>query len=246
MPPDNRPDYLKPVPAPGAAGAAEAQAVQPEGGGTPGLTPPTKGVHSGMFITDVIIELGYASRERVEEAINEARHGGRSPESVLLENGVIDGDHLARALAERYGLDHLDLSVYKVDMGAANLLTAATARRYKAIPVGFVDPQTLLVAVVDPANVVAVDDIQMVTGFACRVVVAAEDDVDALVRRMSNLEHAVSEAIEEEPIEDGAPAEVTELRESADDAPVIKLVHSVLAQAVNEGASDIHFEPGEG
>jgi type IV pilus assembly protein PilB len=82
------------------------------------------------------------------------------------------------------------------------------------------------------------------TGLHCRVAVGAEDDIDGLISRMNTLETAVSEAVEED---DGlrGEAEVTELHESADDAPVIKLVYSVLAQAVNEGASDIHFEADE-
>ena len=97
----------------------------------------------------------------------------------------------------------------------------------------------------DPANVLAVDDIQMMTGLTCQVAVAAEEDIEALIGRMNTLESAVSEAVSEEEELEGE-AEVTELRESADDAPVIKLVYSVLAQAVSEGASDIHFEPDEG
>ena len=76
-----------------------------------------------MFVTDVIVELGYATAERVDEVINEARVAGRSPEALLREHNVIDGDQLSRAIAERYGLDHVDLNVYKVDMGAANLLS---------------------------------------------------------------------------------------------------------------------------
>src|ERR671935_1114581 len=130
-------------------------------------------------------------------------------------------------------------------MGAANLLPMSSARRYKAIPVGYVNPETLLLAMADPADVLAVDDIQMMTGLNCRVAVAAGDDIDALIGRMNTLESAVTEAVSEEEEIEGE-AQVTELRESADDAPVIKLVYSVLAQAVGEGASDVHFEPEEG
>jgi type IV pilus assembly protein PilB len=240
---EKRPGYLKPVPAPGAEAAALAEEEQAEG--SPGVTPPAQRGHSGMFISDVIVELGFVSAERVTEAINEARVAGRSPETVLLEAGAIDSDQLSRAIAERYGLDHVDLGAYQVDMGAANLLSDGAARRYKAVPVGYVDAETLLLAMADPANVLALDDIQMMTGLNCRVAVAAEDDVEALISRLSNLESAVSEAIEEEEETEGE-AEITDLRESADDAPVIKLVYSILGEAVNEGASDIHFEPEEG
>jgi len=240
---EKRPGYLRPVPGPG-----EATARKPDEGDeaatSNGITAPMRRGHSGMFITDVIVELGYATAERVDEVINEARVAGKPPEQLLRDHNVIDGDQLARAIAQRYGLDHIDLGVYKVDMGAANLLSMSAARRYKALPVGYVDSETLLLAMADPANVLAVDDIQMATGLNCQVAVAAEEDVDSLIDRMTTLESAVSEAIEEEEEAEGE-AEITELRESADDAPVIKLVHSVLAQAVNEGASDIHFEPDE-
>jgi type IV pilus assembly protein PilB len=199
-----------------------------------------------MFITDVIVELGYATRERVDESIAQARVAGKSPETLLLENRVIDGDQLSRAIAERYGLDHVDLNAYHIDMGAANLLTVSAGRRYRALPVGYVDPETLLVAMADPANVLAADDIQMITGLNCRVAVAAPEDIEALVRRLNTLESAVSEALEGEDEGEGEATDVSELRESAEDAPVIKLVYSVLGQAMTEGASDIHFEPGEG
>ncbi len=246
---DNRPGYLTPVPANGAPanGAATAAAIEePLPAETPGLTAPIERGHSGMFITDVIVDLGFATKERVEDAVSEARTAGQAPETVLLEQNVVDQEQLSRAIAERYGLDHVDLAVYKVDMGAANLLSASAARRYWAVPIGYIDNETLLVAMADPANVVAVDDIQMITGLNCRVAVAAAEDIENLLKKLNTLENAVSEAVLDEhgpDLED--EGEITELRQSADDAPVIKLVHSILAQAVNEGASDIHFETEE-
>ena len=240
---EKRPGYLRPVPAaPGGAPAEQLETEQPD---KPGLTPPLGRGSSSMFITDVLVELGYSARERVEEAIQEARIAGRSPETLLLERKVITSDQLARAMAERYGLHHVDLNVYHIDMGAANMLSPSAARRYKAVPVGYVKDDTLLLAIADPANVLAIDDVQMITGLACQVAVAAEEDIEALILRLNSLENAVSEAISDEEEIEGEAA-ITELRESAEDAPVIKLVYSVLGQAVNEGASDIHFEPGEG
>ncbi|HEX6115839.1 MAG TPA: ATPase, T2SS/T4P/T4SS family [Solirubrobacterales bacterium] len=234
--------HLRPVPGP----EATAPALPPDAPeqGTPGLTPPSGRTRSGSFVSDVIVDLGYSSRERVDAAVAEARAAGRSPERLLVEQGAIDGDQLSRAIAERYGLDHLDLSAFKVDMAAANLLSETLARRYKAVPVGYVSEEILLLAIADPTNVLAVDDIQMMTGLSCRPAIAAEDDITALISRLDTLQHAVSEAVEEDE-DEGGDAEVTELRESAEDAPVIKLVYSILGQAVQEGASDIHFETGE-
>jgi type IV pilus assembly protein PilB len=237
---DARRPHLRPVPGPGEA---TARKLEQEPQGTPGLTPPTGRPRSGEFVTDVIVDLGYAPRDRVDAAVAEARAAGKPPEQLLLEQGSIDVDQLSRATAERYGLDHLNLTDFKVDMGAANLLSDTLARRYKAVPVSYVAEDVVLLAMSDPTNVLAVDDIQMMTGLRCRVAIAAEEDIEALIGRLDTLQHAVTEAVEEEDGDD--EAQVSELRESAEDAPVIKLVYSVLGQAVQEGASDIHFETGE-
>ena len=213
----------------------------------PGLIPPMRQGHSGGFITDAVIDLGYATREQVEQAISQARTAGRPPEQVLLEQGAIDDEQLSRAAAERYGLDFVDLAVYKVDMGAANLISVKSARRHQAVPIGFVDEGTLLLAMADPANVVALDDVQMGTGYNCRVAVAPASDIDSLVGKLSTLQSTVADAIAEDEQEEVDEAvEVTDIRASAEDAPVIKLVNSILGQAVTEGASDVHFEPEEG
>ncbi len=110
---------------------------------------------------------------------------------MLVERGALSHDGLARALAERYGLDHLDLSVFPVDMGAANLVTTAAAKRYQAVPVAFVDKRTLLVAMTDPSNVLAVDDIAIMTGYEVRVAVAAPEDIAALISRLDRLDDVV-------------------------------------------------------
>jgi type IV pilus assembly protein PilB len=238
------PSHLRPVP---DSGGSTAPILEPEAGGTPGLTPPIARARSSGFVTDVLAELGYVGDDRARQAIEEARTAGRTPEQLLLEQGAITADQLSRAVAERYGLDHIDLSEYHVDMAAANLISVNTARRYGALPVGFVDTETLLVAMADPTNVLAVDDIQMATALDCRVAVAAHEDIEALIGRLNTLQSAVSEAVieGEEEAEDEL-AEVSDIEVSAEDAPVIKLVYSILGQAAGEGASDVHFEPDEG
>jgi type IV pilus assembly protein PilB len=194
------------------------------------------------FLTDVIVDLGLADRERVEQAIVAARSQGTTPERVLLTERAITQDGLARALAERHGLHHVDLSVFRPDMQVAALLKPAQAKRFEAVPVARIDDRTLLVAMADPTNVVALDDIALMTGMEVRPGVASREDVLALVGRLTTLDDAVRDAtIEEE--SDGGPAEVVELRESADDAPVVKLVNQIVAQAVEQGASDVHLEP---
>jgi len=240
------PGHLRPVP---DSGDSTAPALDPDAGGAPGLTPPRRrGRHSG-FVTDVLVDLGYVGDEVARQAIEASRTAGRPPERLMVEQGAITADQLSRAVAERYGLDHVDLSAYQVDMAAANLISVNTARRYRALPVGFVDKETLLVAMADPTNVLAVDDIQIATALDCRVAVAAEEDIEALIGRLNTLQSAVSEAVTEgeaDAEDETELAEVADMEVSAEDAPVIKLVYSILGQAVGEGASDVHFEPGEG
>jgi type IV pilus assembly protein PilB len=237
------PSHLRPVP---ESGDSTAPVLRPEEQGTPGLTPPVHRGRSSGFVTDVIVDLGFVPAERARQAIEEARTAGMPPEAVLLQHGAINGDQLSRAIAERYGLEHIDLSAYPVDMAAANLISVGTARRYRALPVGFVDKQTLVVAMGDPTNVLAVDDIQLATGLDCRVAVAAEEDIESLITRLNTLQSSVTEAvIEGEEDEAGELAEVAQMEVGAEDAPVVKLVYSILGQAVGEGASDIHFEPDE-
>jgi len=237
-------DMLRPAEELGASAAApRASEANGSNGGIRGLAPPSRRGGSGRLITDHIVELGFASRERVELAIEKARVSGISPEQVLLDNSAIDPHELARATAERFGLDYIDLSIFEVDLGAVNLIPLQAAKRFEAVPVAFLDEDTLLVAMTDPTNVRAVDDISIMTnGLAVRPAVASPDDVAAVMSRVNKLDAAVADAIQAGGEEEEAP-EVRDIRESADNAPVVKLVNGVVAQAVEEGASDVHFEP---
>jgi type IV pilus assembly protein PilB len=216
-----------------------SEAQQP--GTFTGVTPPTRRGGSSRHLTDVVVELGFAERETVDRAVEAARAAGAPPERMLLDQQAITGEQLSRAIAERYGLDHLDLGIFKVDMAAVNLLSAAAAKRYGAVPVAYLDEHTLLLAMSDPANVLAVDDVALLTHLDVRPAVASAEDVNSLISRMNRFEDAVAEAVEEGEAADYE--EVVDLKETADDAPVIKLVHSIIAQATERGASDIHYEP---
>ena len=198
---------------------------------------------SSRFLTDVIVDMGLSSRGQVEEAIESSRGLGTTPERVLLDAGALTHDGLARALAERYGLDHLDLGAFSVDMSAANLVTTTAAKRYQAVPVAFADKRTLLVAMADPSNVLAVDDIAIMTGYEVRVAVAPPDDIAGLILRLDRLDDVVAASSNSQIEEFEEGAEVVDLHETAEDAPVIKLVNQIVAQAVERGASDIHLAP---
>jgi type IV pilus assembly protein PilB len=233
-----RDDVNSYAPSGGSVAAGDPHAPSPEP--LKGVTQPSRRGSSSRFLTDVIVEMGLAPRERVDHAIESSRNEGMTPERVLLASGAITPDGLARALAERYGLDHLDLDTFPVDMGAANLVINTAAKRYHAVPVGFVDKRTLLLAMADPSNVLAVDDVAIMTGYEVRVAVASPDAIGDLISRMARLDDVVSGDGAAEESEE-SQAEIVNLRETADDAPVVKLVNQIVAQAVERGASDVHL-----
>ncbi|HTA11811.1 MAG TPA: ATPase, T2SS/T4P/T4SS family [Solirubrobacteraceae bacterium] len=223
----------------GGGGAARSTSAE----GYDGITKPSRRGSSHRFLTDVIVDMNLASRRQVDDAIESSRNSGTTPERALVDQGVLTADALARALAERYGLDHLDLGVFAVDMAAANLVSTTVAKRYQTVPVAFADKRTLLVAMADPSNVLAVDDIAIMTGYEIRVAVAPPDDITGLISRLDRLEDVVDETSLLEDADEQDGAEVVALHETSEDAPVIKLVNQIVGQAVERGASDIHMAP---
>lgn len=211
-----------------------AQVVHPGG-----LIPPRR------RLGDVIVELGFADRGIVEATVALAREDGRPIGQALLEAGIVNSSELARALAERNGLEYVDLDSFQVDHGAANLISSAEASRYRAIPIAFADDDSLLVATADPANLVGLDNVALSTERRVRPVVTSPEDLEAMISQLSRLIESVHEVDREtEEAEEETPE--IELRESADEAPVVKLVHTIIADAVRRGTSDIHLDPSDG
>jgi type IV pilus assembly protein PilB len=223
------------------AAAAAVQATAEELAYPRGLTPPSQRGRSERLIGDVIVDLGFARREVVERAVKLAREQGLPTGRMLLEMGELRHDQLARALSERFGVDYVDLSVFEIDMGACNLIPVDVAKRYQAVPVGFLPDRSVLLAMVDPSNVLTLDEISMITGRKVRPAAAAAEDVAALLGRLNRLEEDVAEFVDEEQEVDLAMLEGFD-----DEAPVIKLVYALIAQAVEQGASDIHCDPEAG
>jgi type IV pilus assembly protein PilB len=209
-----------------------------------GLYPPRTVGRSTRMIGEVVVDLGFSDPDTVEAAVAAAREEGRHTGAVLVERGVLRHDQLARVVAERFGLDFVDLSVYDLDMGAANLLNAETARRYRALPVGFTEDGALLLAMADPTNVLTIDDVGMMTGRRVRPAAASVEDLNLLLTRLAHMHESIEDIVEEEDEQDVESS--VSLGDSDDGAPVIKLVHSLVAQAVQQGASDIHINPEEG
>jgi type IV pilus assembly protein PilB len=229
-----------------------------------GLTTPSRRGGSGRVLTDVIVDLGFVEQSAMDAAVEKANGSGVLPERLLVSDGTLSEDQLARAVAERFGLDHIDLAIYRVDPDAAKLVTPAAVRRYQAVPVSFPGERTLLVAMSDPANVLAQDDIAVMTGYEIRPAVASPTDIEALLERLEdpNFGNGATAPLDDDDDPDadqsrpqqppGPSGPLYDLRDapinfgaSGEDASVIQLVHRVIKEAVERGSSDIHFEPGE-
>ena len=118
-----------------------------------GIRPPSRRGGAPRSLTEVIVELELCSREQVLEAIELAAASGTTADQVLLERGAISPEGVAVALAERHGLDYVDLGIFNVDMAAAQLVTSQVAKRHDALPIATAGDRALLVAMSDPANV---------------------------------------------------------------------------------------------
>jgi type IV pilus assembly protein PilB len=210
-----------------------------------GLYPPKHPGRSSRMIGEVAVDLGFADLATVEEAVDAARAQGRPTGLVLVERGILRHDQLARVVAERFGLDFVDLSVYDLDMGAVNLISVATAKRYQAVPVGYTDDGSLVLAMANPTNVLTIDDVGMMTGRRVRPAAASVEDLNLLLARLTRMDESIEDFSEEES-EDGEDGASLLVDEADNDAPVIKMVHSIVAQAIQQGASDIHVNPEEG
>ncbi len=218
------------------------QVLLPALGEDPAAVSGARGPGGGAmrFVTDILVERGFASHVDVQEAVQAARSAGVTPDQLLLDQGTITEEQRGRAVAERLGLEFLDLSQHRLDMAAVNLLPADVARRCELVPVAREGERTLVVAMADPANVVAIDDVEIQTGMNVRAAVATREDIMAVIGQMTRLDNAVSEVVEEDALD---AVEVFDLQEAATETPTVKLVNSLLSQAVTQGASDVHFEP---
>src|SRR3954452_24983049 len=203
------------------------------------VQPPREGRSDGR-VGDVAVDLGYAERDVVEAAVVEAKASGRPTGQVLVQRGSITEDQLARIMAARFGMPFVDLTVFPVDRAAAALLPPEAARRYLAVPVALEPDGRLLVAMADPSDVLAIDDLRLVTEHGIRPAAAPPDGVRQLVASLGRLDDAVTAAAEEATREAPPPPDAFSVM--AANAPMVQLVESLIAQAVRSGASDIHID----
>jgi len=197
---------------------------------------------SGKRLGRVLVAAGVITQEQLDVAL--AQSGEQTLTTVLVTSGVADESHIARAIAEHMGLAFVDLQAIDIDPAAATMLSVDLAKRHNCLPIKVQDDE-LVVAMSDPANIFAIDDLRIVTGFEIRPVVAAESDLVMAIDRLASMQQNVDEMVGD--IEDLSVSADKEDAEAAadDEAPVAKIMNHIVTESIRQGAGDIYIEPQE-
>ncbi len=200
---------------------------------------------------ELLVRENLISLQQLQKAKDEARMSGQRIGSALLKVGAIEESKLTDFLSKQYGVPSIDLKEFEIDDDVIRLVPRETCEKHVVIPVNRAGA-SLIVAMADPSNIFAVDDLKFLTGYHIEAVVASEASIrDALERYFALAEPSYEEVLEgfnedEISVEHGGddPSSV-DLERAADDAPVVRLVNLILIDAIKKGASDIHVEPYE-
>ncbi len=194
----------------------------------------------------LLIQSNMITEEQLDEVLDGQDSSGKSLGRLLIEKGMITEGQLTSVLARQIGIRYVDLNTYSVDPTACGLIDANLARRYMVIPIDY-ESGKLVVAMADPTNVFALDDMRIMTGMEILPVVSTKDDISGAIGRylhttgeMGELDELSSaDELKEEEEEAG------NLKEAGEEAPIVKYVNLIIQEAVQESASDVHIEPGE-
>ncbi|HVL98406.1 MAG TPA: ATPase, T2SS/T4P/T4SS family [Egibacteraceae bacterium] len=193
-------------------------------------------------LAEVLLAAGLLSPADLHRARAEQQRAGKSLGRVLIELGMCTEAGLVAALAQQLGLEFVDLTDRQVDTLAAASLPAQLCRRYGVLPIAYDPDGRLVVAMSDPSNVLALDDIRTSTDRDVHPVVATRTDIAAAIDRYARSGDSVLDVVDQ--LEgDESGDDLDALNEVVDDAPIVKFVNALIAQAVQDRASDIHIEP---
>ncbi len=200
---------------------------------------------------ELLVRNQLISDNQLANAISEQKREGIRLGAALVKLGYVQEHDLASFLSKHYGVPSIDLSEFDVDPAVVELVPAEVAQKYQLIPINRAGA-TLIVAMADPSNIFAIDDIKFMTGFNVEVVVAAEAAIKDAIDRLYDQSATMADALEGledfddlELVDENSFDDVSELERASEDAPVVKLVNLILTDAIKKKASDIHIEPYE-
>jgi type IV pilus assembly protein PilB len=233
---EQKPPTLRTI---GSEGLQSGAPGQPLVGGVP-VNPVAE------LVVDLLAATGLIAPDKLALVRGRAQQGVRLGQAIL-DEGAATSEGIARALATRYQLPLIDLAAQEVDADAAKLVPLHVLERVIAIPYELRD-DVLRVAVANPANVHGIDELRLATRYALEISVAGREDIEVEIRRLVRASEAFGAraAVDEDlAVEEEEEADDLEVDDGISDAPLVRLVNSVIFQAAEDGASDIHFEPQE-
>jgi type IV pilus assembly protein PilB len=214
-------------------------------------------------IGDLLVKENLISQQQLKEALEYQRVNGGRLGNCLIKLGFVTDDEITAILSRQYGVPSINLSFFDVDPSVAKLIPVETAQKYQILPLSRVG-STLTIAMIDPTNVFAMDDIKFMTGFNIEPVVASETAIRESIDKYYGTTHAIElkkvmediavvdnklmDGVDDTSLELAAEEEAIDLEgleQAAEEAPIIKLVNLILSNSLKRGASDIHIEPYE-
>jgi type IV pilus assembly protein PilB len=205
-------------------------------------------------IAELFLQMGLITEQQLHDALQKQQEGVPLPlEHLLVQLGHITEKDRVRVMGQHWGVPFVDLVETPPDPHLASMLTPEMAKRYRAVIVAKENGR-LLVAMADPLDIFAIDEIRQHTKHEIEAAIATEEDIQTALKRLYRTDTAVSDTVKELMrdlgesemlLHDNADEELSaeELREIADDAPVVRLANMIITQAITDGASDIHIEP---
>jgi len=197
-----------------------------------------------------LVKVNLITKEQLKKALQQQDASGGRLGSNLVKLGYVSEDDITSFLSKQYGVPSINLSHFEIDPIVIKLVPAEVAQKHQVIPLNRIG-SVLTVAMADPSNIFAIDDIKFMTGFKVETVVASETSIKNAINRcydsagLENIMKDFEDGNVKSVGDDEEEINVDELQQATEDAPVVKLVNLILTDAIKKGASDIHIEPYE-
>jgi len=201
---------------------------------------------------ELLVRSNLITRDQLQRALEEQKHSGGQLRlgAILVKEGYISESELTAFLSKQYSVPSINLAEFEIDSAVVKLLPVEVVQKYQAIPVNR-SGSTLILAMSDPSNIFAIDDIKFMTGYNVEVVVASDTGIKTAIDKYYDQSASLADMMSDldmddlEVVADHEEVDVTSLERATEDAPVVKLVNMILSDAIKRKASDIHIEPYE-
>jgi type IV pilus assembly protein PilB len=201
---------------------------------------------------ELLVRSNLITKEQLQTALDEQKSSGGQLRlgTILVKNGFITESELTAFLSKQYSVPSINLAEFEIDQSVVKLIPVEVVQKYQAIPVNR-SGSTLILAMSDPSNIFAIDDIKFMTGYNVEVVIASDTGIKSAIDKYYDQSASLADMMSDldmedlEVVADHEEVDVTSLERATEDAPVVKLVNMILSDAIKRKSSDIHIEPYE-